>query len=119
MRPLKASELGKHDVALLTPGTMWVVTTEVEVVGPLATFRARMYRGAGQGWEDAVGLALPANSVVDVEHAWRDVGVRCMLCQDLYPHRMDVAVASDPRGSCGACNVRTSMQVLTDRECST
>lgn len=119
MFQLKACELQKHDVTMLTPGNVWAVTTDVEIVGPLATFRARMHNDEADSWHESVGLALPADFQVDIMHAWRTISVPCLICKERYPHRMDIAVVSEARGVCGPCDERTTRRVLTDRERST
>lgn len=115
MRQLKASELQEYDVILLTPNRKLVVTTDVERIGPMATFAVRTRTPDDKGWEPDAGVCLPAEFLIDVEHAWRDIQVPCLLCRNTYPHHMDIAVASDARGICGPCNRQTTAKVLREK----
>lgn len=115
---MKIRDLREYDIVYLTPGQEWAVTSDAEVEGMVASFRAR-WKKDSDFWGDEQELRLPADFMIGVAHAWRTVRVPCVLCKETYPHRMDVAVASDPRGLCGPCNARTSVAVLVDRQRST
>jgi hypothetical protein len=115
---MKISELQEHDVVYLTPGQTWVITSGAEVEGVTASFQARQQKDDGS-WLDDQEFRFPAEFQIGVAHAWRTVQAPCLLCKETYPHRMDIAVASDPRGICGPCNGCTTATALANRQCST
>lgn len=114
---MRASELREYDVVYLTPGESWVVTSDAQTEGVVAEFTAR--KKEGDGWGEDQKLRFPAAFHVGIIHAWRVVEAPCVLCKETYEHRMDVAVAMNPRGICGPCNARTTAMVLVDHHRST
>lgn len=114
---MKIRDLQHHDVVYLTPGQTWVVTSNAEVEGAVASFRARAFENGA--WLEEEEFRFPADFMIGVAHAWRTVAVPCLICKGTYPHRMDVAVASNPRGLCGTCNARTTAARLAADQCST
>lgn len=114
---MRASELREYDVVYLTPGESWVVMSDARTEGAVAEFTAR--KKEGDGWGEDQNLRFPAAFQVGIVHAWRMVEAPCLLCKGTHLHRMDVAVASDPRGICGPCNARTTATVLVEHHRST
>lgn len=109
---MRADELRTHDVIYLTTREDWVVTSDAQTEGAVAEFSARTKEGGA--WSADLTFRFPAAFHVAVVHAWRTVESRCLLCKGTYPHRMDVAAASNPRGVCWSCDMRTTARVLAD-----